>query len=1054
MLYLHQSNRLEALAEVLAEVLAEPLPAPLQAETVVVQNPGVAAWLKLQIAERLGVCANVRFPLPGRLLWELFRSSLDGLPEHDAFDPETLAWRIFDRLAELDDEPCWTPLRDYLQDGDERSRYELAQRIAVTFDRYSLYRPDWIRGWESGQERHWQAALWRVLAEETPDHWLNVRERWVRSLAAGRIDPTRLPPRVSLFNPGSLSPAYLDTLARLAAVAEVHVLHLNPCREYWGDILPAGRGTEPPDVYGHSLLASWGRPARDFLELLLNYDPQEVERYAGSGGGTLLGQVQDEILELRERAPAEDFNADGSIEVHACPGALREVEILHDRLLGLFDRCRALVASDIMVLAPDLERYAPHIDAVFGAAPGRLAIPFHVADRGPRDPLIQGLLDSLDLCTGRLEAERALDLLEAPAVQRRFGLVPADLPQLRRWLIESGVRWAADGAQRAQMGLPATEPHSWRDGLQRLLLGYALPESPPEPCLGIMPCGDSEGQTAELLGRFAEFAEALLAWRDALCGARTVAQWAALLLRFIDGFFDPDSESAAALAAIRRGLQAMAEAASRAHLLARPVGFRIVRLALERSLDAQGPGATGGGVTFARLSHWRALPARVIALIGMHDGAYPRAEPAAGFDRMAREPRLGDRHRRHDDRYAFLDQLLAAREVFYLSYQGLDPRDGRELPPSILVSELLNYLDRAYRGAQDRAPSRVLTLRHPLQGFSPRYFNNAEGDNAPGLFSYAAHYCAALQGAGGAAENAVFFDAPLAEAEPDRRSLSLEELLRFYRNPCRYLLQQRLSIRLPGAEEALDTDEPFALAPLARHALQNTVLAERLRGRALPELIPALQQQVALPHGRIGEYCLHHQVLQPAEAFYQGLRPLARADRLEPLPFDLAVEGWSLSGTLSGLSAGGFLGYRLGRLSGIDALKLWLHHLVLQVLAPAGVEPRSRWVAADQVLALAPVSGARERLAELLALYWEGLHQPLHYFPRASYAYARSPRRDQAAALRAAKREWLGNDRRAGEGEDVYYRLGLRGLTPLDEAFERCALRIYRPFLDSCEKPA
>ncbi|MGH8581213.1 MAG: exodeoxyribonuclease V subunit gamma [Gammaproteobacteria bacterium] len=1051
MLYLYQSNRLEHLAEALAEVLAEPLPPPLQAETVVVQNQAVAAWLKLQIAERLGVCANVRFPLPGRFLWELFRSGLDDLPEPNAFDPETLAWRIFGRLAELDDAPCWTPLREYLKDGDERSRYELAQRIAATFDRYSLYRPDWIRDWESRQGRHWQAALWRVLAGETPGHWLNVRERWLRLLAAGRLDPAHLPLRVSLFNLGSLSPAYLDTLARLAAVAEVHVLHLNPCREYWGELLPAGRGPEPPD--GHALLASWGRPARDLLELLLNYDPQELERYEGSGGGTLLAQIQDEILELRERAPADDFKADGSIEVHACPGALREVEILHDRLLGLFDRSPNLAASDIVVLAPDPARYAPHIDAVFGAAPGRLAIPFHVADRGLREthPLIQGVLEVLDLCTGRLEAERALDLLEEPAVQRRFGFVAADLPQLRRWLIESGIRWAADGVQRAQLGLPATEPHSWRDGLRRLLLGYALPESPPEPCLGVLPCGDSEGQSAELLGRFVEFAESLLGWRDALCGARTVAQWAALLLRLIDGLFDADSEPAAALPAIRRALQGMAEAASRAQLLARPVGFGIVRLALERSLDAPGPGAPGGGVTFAKLSHWRALPARVIALIGMHDGAYPRAEPAAGFDLMAREPRLGDRHRRQDDRYAFLDQLLAAREVFYLSYQGLDPRDGRAQPPSILVSEILNYLDRAYRGPQDRVPSRVLTLRHPLQGFSPNYFTMAQGDNAPGLFSYAAHYCTALQGAGGQAEGAVFFDAPLAEAGPEWRDLSLDELLRFYRNPCRYLLQQRLSMRLPGAEETLDTDEPFALAPLARHALQNTVLAERLRGRALPELIPALQQQVALPHGRIGEYCLRHEVLQAAETFYQQLKPLARADRLEPVAFDLALEGCSLSGTLSGLSAAGWMGYRLGRLSGNDALNLWLHHLVLQVLAPAGVEPRSLWVAADEVLVLAPVSGARERLAELLADYWEGLHQPLHYFPRASYAYARSLRQDRDAALRAAKREWLGNEQRAGEGEDVYYRLGLRGLTPLDEAFERCALRIYRPFLDSRE---
>ena len=130
MLYLHHANRMEDLAARLAGRLAVPVGGGWAPETLVVASNGMRRWLCLDLADRLGICANLHFPLPSRLFWDIYRAVLPGVPTESAFATPILAWRVLAEFERLDDDPVWAPLRAYLAGSDDYGRYELALRIA------------------------------------------------------------------------------------------------------------------------------------------------------------------------------------------------------------------------------------------------------------------------------------------------------------------------------------------------------------------------------------------------------------------------------------------------------------------------------------------------------------------------------------------------------------------------------------------------------------------------------------------------------------------------------------------------------------------------------------------------------------------------------------------------------------------------------------------------------------------------------------------------------------------------------------------------------------
>ena len=1073
MFYSYQSNQLEILIEQLAGVLRRPLRAPLAREIVITQSNGMARWLALRLAERLGVCANLAFQFPATFLWEMSRAVLRQVPPTSSFDKSVLVWRVMALLRELEDTPRFESLNVYLGDGgDDFRRHELACRIADGFDQYLVYRPDWIEKWEAGEADHWQAELWRRLARTGAAHRVRVQAQFRKALRDGDFDRRRLPERVAVIGVAALPPLYLDLLAELARHVDLHLFVLNPCQEYWGDIRAErdlarlGEETDPEDAYltvGNPLLASLGKQGRDFIDLLQAYPRTEWDGFVEPDGETLLHRLQADILHLRERGgeecpPLPLRPDDHSLQIHTCHGPMREVEILHDRLLALFAARRDLKPSDVIVMAPDIAVYGPLIEAVFDSVPRERRIPFSVADQGApvENPLVEIFFELLDLGGGRHDAAQVLGLLEPPAVRRRFGLAEDDLERIRRWVRGAGIRWGIDAGIKSTWELPATAEHTWRAGLDRLLLGYALPGNGRELYDGILPYDEVEGGEARALGCLQSFTEALFGLDARLRERRSLATWVEVLHGVLEQFFEPRDREENELQLIRAALETLRGNAELAEF-DEPVLLSVVKSALRGQLNTAESGAgrfLGGGVTCCAMVPMRSIPFPVVCLLGMNDDAYPRPHRPVGFDLMATRFRRGDRSRRQDDRYLFLETLLSARACFYLSYVGQNIRDNSVLPPSVLIGELLDVVDRGFYDADGgRASARLLT-RHPLQPFSRRYFS---GDAR--LFSYAREWVEASRRAGrGERVATALLTEELPEPEPALRTVSLEGLVRFFKNPARWLLRERLGIRVEEGEEALETREPFVLDGLENYQVLGRALELYREDRPAADIETVLRAGGALPHGQVGE-CVFAGARDRVVRFAGRLGRVVPRRAVEPLSLDLTLGEFRLTGRLTGLTPDGWVGYRLASMKASDYLNLWLHHLASNAVTLVGAGSCSHWIAEDQEVVLEPVANPRETLRALLELYWRGTRRLLHFFPRSALAYVEKLGKDGDGerALRAAQTEWAGSEYRRQsrpEREDGYYRLAFRDTDPLDGEFVELATAVFEPLFAHVRREA
>lgn len=1063
MLTLIQSNSMRVLEAQLSQRFAE-RGSGLEPDVVIVPSAGVARWLKYRLADRQGVCANVDFPYPAQFIWQLFGRLLPDVPTTSPFDRDIMAWRLYGLLGALGPGEDCQPLHRYLARSDTRGRMELARRIAGLFDQYLVYRPDWLQAWAQGQpiasagtDGAWQAALWRALLEvsQAPGA-AHPKEAFFATLASLDLVQSAelLPGRISLFAIPLLPPLYLEVFVRLARSMHVDWYVLNPCTEFWADIVAerelarlalVGGGAAAYRDVGHPLLASWGKQARDNLALITALAEDHVsdhEIYAEPAGDHLLARLQRSILSLRDFTPAAIAAGDRSLQIHSCHSLVRQLEVLHDQLLALFDALPDLQPSDVLVMTPDVDAAAPLVEAVFGAQPPERFLPYAVTGRSRPDdtPLLRAFDTLLTLPASRFEAAAVLDLLRIAAVARRFGLDDNDLVQVRDWMHEAGVRWGRDEQQRAELGLPAESRHTWAQGLSRLILGYALPGDGMELHAGLLPIDNVEGGQALPVGRLARFVSQLDALAADLRCARPMARWGVVLHGLIDAFFEPDESELPQIERLRSAIGRLADSAEQA-ALREHVPVDVLRDLLGEALADSAPGGVPtGAITFCGIGPLRALPYRVVCAIGLDDAAFPRNPSALEFDLMARRPRLGDRARRDDDRGNFLDALMAAGDVFYLSYIGRNQRDNAPLPPSVLVSELLDYLGRCLPGGREAVWQRLVT-EHPLQPFSRRYFDGE-------LFSYATEHLYAAQAADPAQRIAAapLIDSPLPAAGDEWRRPDLDTLIRFFRHPVRFLLRERLRIELARAEEELSATEPFLLDGPAAWALDDRLLKMRLAGLDEQQRVAVALAGDELPHGEMGRVLLQARLgeVDRFAALVESLRPAAG---LDPRSFEFELDGFIVSGTLSGLHAGGLFGYRLATCNAGDILTAWLRHLVLNHLDWLDVGRETQWLSRDVLTELPPVTDAGGHLAALLELYRQGLQQPLPFFGRSALALVLE---DSDAKARTA---WCGHERWPGENADPWHRLAYGGpVGAWPDGFERTAQAVLGPVREVCRQ--
>ena len=1055
MLYIHTSNQLEQLKNQYAAVVREPLNRVFQAETVVVQNAGMARWLSMETANLLGISANTEFLFPAEFMWGLLRLVSSDIPEHSQCAPDTLRFHIFAELSEnsLD----YPELHHYILNEEQinpLSTWELSCQLAQLLDQYLFYRSDWIREWEApdwNNEKttaHWQSRLWnRCVRDKGLLHWLKLQDQFSDALI--EFDASLLAERICFFSMSALSPGYVDLLGQVAEKTDIHIFIINPCEDvYWGDIQsPKAKSKmdleaqELIDV-GNPLLASMGKQGRDFIEKLLDLsESNQSNPHAfidAENKQTLLSLIQKDIYNLNTPDTTQGFYPiDDSIQFNACHTSLREVEVLHDQILAQLDSDSSLAPSDIVVMMPDIEKYAPYIEAIFG---GKLSnnkeqkLPFSIADRDPQNIFkhIQAFNKLLKLPDVRFDVEAVFELLEYADIRQQFDISESELSYCRDLARASNIRWGINAKTRKNNQLPETEEHTWKYALDRMLLGYSLADStlgadqgeqlfPSSRPLDLLAYSEIEGSNALVLANFKRFTDCIFTVNEWQKKTLSLDEWITESTRLLSQlFYEKNADSIEQ----QRLSNALADILTQATLaeFTQSLPFTVYQKILQQAFSGISANEKylGYGITFCALVPMRSVPFKIVALMGMNDGEFPRQEQRPSFDLMSNNSRKGDRSRRDEDRYLFLESLLAARTKLLISYVGQSVKDNSELPPSVLVNELLEILAQ-YTGKD----LEYWVTKHPLQAFSPRYFFESShkdchkdshkncdeefSDEKHPLFSYAMQYVELQKDKTATPTHSSqhFIKSPLEPLDDSYKILTLETLIQFYKSPARYFLKHRFAIQTFNEDNELNTREPFTLEAFKEREIRHLVLQcqegeDNEQSNKDKQLIA--RAKGLLPYGDIGD-AIYEKEKHITETFIAQLPEL---ETQENQHISLYLGDFQLTTTLQQLTTQGRAVKQVSKPYVSDYISFWLTHLCLNCYK---ADSYSYFYSPELCFALRPVENAKEQLKTLLDYYWQGLSFPLLFFPKSSFELFKTG----AEKIDNSEKTWNGDDRFQGE---------------------------------------
>nr|WP_275113990.1 exodeoxyribonuclease V subunit gamma [Psychromonas antarctica] len=1127
----YHSNQLDLLKDLLVALMQQsPLEDPFSDETILVQSPGMAQWLQLQIAQATGIAANIDFPLPASFIWQQFKTILKDVPENSPFNKLSMTWQIMQLLPECLDDPDFAALLHYLDDDAQlRKRFQLSQKIADIFDQYLVYRPQWIEAWENSSEQQlatwdldnqqsvplwlgdqrWQAKLWKKLSISIDKRFAEQGKAYHRAALYkdfleklnSQTSLTHLPKRIFVFGISALPESYLQALLGLAKHCDVHFLLSNPCRYYWADIVDPkllakrfaqsrpklsvqqGEVKSLPDSswqkdqkhlqwalsedadneVGNPLLASMGKMGRDFLYQLYSLEQQEVDAFVDLVRDSLLHHIQADILDLRDSSCplCVDLSTrtiieanDQSLSVHLSHSVMREVEVLHDNLLAMLASDKCLTPKDIIVMVPNIDLYAPYVQAVFASVEKNRYIPFSISDVSAQqeNPILVSFLQLLNLNQSRYTRDDIFSLLEIPAILQRFQLDQNDFVLLQKWINDSGIRWGLHEKSAAQWDLPELPQNSWIFGLKRMLLGYAMSD---RLFADISPYDEVQGLQGELLGRFIDFIDALIELETALKLPYSASEWQAFVYQLIDTFYVEDDETTAALTMIRDQLDNLLMHTQQAQFN-QPISLFVLIEHLENHLATQSNNQRflAGPVNFCTLMPMRSIPFKVVCLLGMNDGQYPRNIVPMGFDLMVGHRQRGDRSRREEDRYLFLEALLSAQDKLYISYIGRDINDNSEKMASVLVSELLNYCQQSFvlkDNLQDGsrvAEKALLTLikhHYPMQSFSECYYQGA-------FKTYNTNWWDALLLEQPVAQQQILaLDEPLIEVQ-------LDKLKQFLKHPCKTFFNQRLDVYFELDESEKDNDEPFSLNHLQQYQLKSKQFEYALEGKSLDDLFIEVKATGELPLGEFAPLIFNKDLQSMCDL--ADLTASYFVGEIETINIDIRFAEKRLLGELSDHCENGLVRVKTGNIKGKDILSLWVDHLCYCIAYGRHLNSSLLGQTSGIYFEEVPADFAYQKLTELIALYESGLQAPLPLFIQSAFAWATMVNLQQPdcyilqdltfdtrAQGQLAALQVFANSRGFAEGEDPYIKRCYDNLEDHWLAFETVALQVFKPVL-------
>jgi exodeoxyribonuclease V gamma subunit len=954
-------------------------------------------------------------------------------------------------LTDLVNDPLFNKIKLFLrEDNFHLKRYQLSRSIAVLFDRYFIYRPEFVntfsRAERCGEEIEWQLELMRRLILDTHDFDpQTMRHMLIQGLLSEQLPSSTLPSKLILFGISHLPEVQLKVFASLSKRIPIYYFLINPCRQFWTDIISENRinkiqlKVRNTDYFhyetGNKLLASWGKVGRFVIDHLIENEVLfSEELFEDNPNDTLLSRIQNDILNLDEslqRLSFKDnkYSHDDSLQVHICHSEMREIEILHSRLVPILDGENETEPRDIIVMAPDIEIYVPYINAVFGTI-GK--IPYKVIDQNnfQHNNAIDAFLQLLKLKKERHDCRVIFDVLSNDCIRMRFGFTEEDIIIIRDWVQTKKIRWGLDKTYlKSKNILQNTSPITLPLNLDRLIIGWAMNKEEVGCFDLILPAEIEDLGNGRIIGRLSYLVQSLNKKVSELPDSATVEEWYDLLSGLVEYFFIKSNTVINLLKPVTKIIYDFVS-------LAKTAGYRIdipFELVLEYiqtefSNKKMEYNVNINGVTFCSFSSLRCVPAQVVCLLGLQHDSFPRDNPhESSFNLLSLSPKAGDRPKREDDKYFFLEALLSARKVFYTSYVGKNITNNSEIPPSVIIDELMEYIREQYNTEKFN-----LMTTHSLHDFSMR--------NQRIITSTQDRYT-----------NSGDAITDIGKLHKDIKELDLSQIIIFYSDPIRFYLLRRLGINLQIKQKQILSRENFDINPQTKNIINRVLLQKQVSGIAIDNEFIILNNIGTLPHGAIGEV-LYKRIELRSKIINRLLNREIQVLKLKKIDVDFKIDNIQFLGEIDQV-------YHTWRFLGIQRkmnpyilLETFIKHLALCIKFDYEKEVKTTLISDDQIWEFTKIASAKHVLKEYIKHYWDGISTPIPFYMDLSFVFAQqviNRNSSWASALDMARKKWDGSHYAHGESENPYHSIINQNKDWINKNFAKISINIFKPILTS-----
>ncbi len=1019
----YHSQSLQTLAHHFSGIIKPEGGDPLSKPWIIVQNNEIKEWLSLKIAEEQGVAGNFRFIFPSEFLWMLYRLRKDEVPQVLPADLNSMHWALFELLSS--DQELLSQIPFYDSDTDTlKKRFQLSGQLADIFDQYQVYRPEMMESWlkrkmvtKESNER-WQLSIWNELNKQWGlfEHIENLPSRskayselvqWLDDANHGLWEG--IPDNVYVFGLSHLSKPFMEIISRIGRKHDVHFF------------FSAGTEYDSKENLGH-LVEDWGGSTQEQVQLL-----HKILKENGV-------PTKAVVTETDKKISFPEF------KVHSCHNIRREVQVLKDEILLYLDNNPDCKLSDILVMIPDVEAYSGMLETVFINDVGEPAIPVSKISGRNFHSSEHSLTELLELLSSSFKASAVLQLLNLEPIKANFNFSDADLELVEEWVLENRIYRGIGDDFRTR--------YSWQKGVNQLLSGFSMEPELLDVYQDLVPYNRiSSSEDAMLSARFAHFVHLLKSAAKEISTQKTPVEWIEFTRRLIDDFFGNETTRNIRTGALRKMLDKLKEQAMYTSF-SRDVPFTLMKdwLIGQFSSHDSSSGRLGQGVTVSSYIPYRSVPFRFIAMLGMNESVFPRKAIRPEFDLIYADPRPGDRILKEDDTYLFLETIKAAREHLHISYLGQDQHSDSTRLPSILVQQLL---DISFESQNEGI------IRHSLHPFNKQYF---EGDT-PHSYSDLNRRLSENMQKGKLEEYPAFTGQNhLLSEEKLAQKIHISDLISFFTNPSKYLLQNRLSLSYYDDFKEISDRESFKLNNLERYKLDHLLFEMLQKNEGADTVKKYAVAASMIPEALEGEKAFNREKKITKEL----LDHLKSYTKAEEHIVDVSIEndGIQLYGPIHGLYDELFVSCRVGRRRAEHEVVHWLKHLIL--LENGYDLSKSLFLSKDgadvEILEIHSSDIWSNPLSDYVKLFASNnpVLQKAAFFPQSSKAYAEAilEGKDQQEADKKARAKWEINPHKSyAEEADFYNALLWRGYDPIaSQAFKKNAVRFWEPFLKAQRK--